>query len=213
MTNEDGKRKIVDTALQMFNQRGCKGVTMDDIAQELHISKRTLYETFANKEELLAECLMGVHDEIEAMHHKFFDKADEPWLVALYMLRVNACFSHQYHKLIEDAERYYPEIHDRFFKIQTSAFRTMVERGMHYAQEKHYLREGVDIQLSVDFICDLVQRHRFSEFSDSAEYARRIKDIGFTYVRGMMTLDTIRRYEEHEADYGQMFRETDTENL
>ena len=56
----------------------------------------------------------------------------------------------------------------------------MVERGMLYAQQKNYLREGVDIQLSADFICDLVQRHRFSEFSDSNEYARRIKDIGFT---------------------------------
>lgn len=209
MANEENKKKIVDTALQMFNNRGCKGVTMDDIAQELHISKRTLYETFANKEELLAECLMGVHDEIDAKHHKFFAKADEPLLVALYMMRVNAGFTHKYQKVIDDAERYYPEIHDRFFKIQTSGFRTMVERGMIYAKEKNYLREGVDIQQAADFICDLVQRHRFSEFSNSAEYARRIKDIGFTYVRGMMTIDTIRRYEEHEAEYGQLFNESD----
>lgn len=205
MTTEENREKIVDTALQMFNSRGCKGVTMDDIAQELHISKRTLYETFANKEELLAECLMRVHDEVDAMHHKFFAKADEPLLVALYMMRVNAGFTHRYQKVIEDAERYYPEIHDRFFKIHTSVFRSMVEHGMKYAQENNYLREGVDIQLSTDFICDLVQRHRFSEFSDSTEYARRIKDIGFTYVRGMMTIDTIKRYEEHESEYGQLF--------
>ncbi len=209
MATEENKKKIVDTALQMFNNRGCKGVTMDDIAQELHISKRTLYETFANKEELLAECLMGVHDEIEAMHHKFFAKADEPLLVALYMMRVNAGFTHRYQKVIEDAERYYPEIHDRFFKIQTSGFRSMIERGMVYAKEKNYLRDGVDIKLAADFICDLVQQHRFSEFSDSTEYARRIKDIGFTYVRGMMTIETIRRYEEHEAEYGLLINEMD----
>ena len=207
MANEENRKKIVDTALQMFNSRGCKGVTMDDIAQELHISKRTLYETFANKEELLAECLTGVHDEIETLHRNFFSKADEPLLVALYMMRVNAGFTHKYLKVIEDAERYYPEIHDRFFKIQTSGFRSMVERGMLYAQEKNYLREGVDIQLSADFICDLVQRHRFSEFSDSKDYARRIKDIGFTYVRGMMTIETIRRYEEHEQEYEQLINE------
>lgn len=205
MANEDYKKKIVETALQMFNSRGCKGVTMDDIAQELHISKRTLYETFANKEELLAECVMGMHEEVEAMHRNFFEKVDEPLLVALYMMRVNAGFTYKYQKVIEDAERYYPEIHDRFFKIYTSAFRTMVERGILYAREKNYLREGVDIQLAADFICDLVQRHRLSEFVDSTEYARRITDICFTYVRGMMTLDTIRRYEEHESLYGQLF--------
>ncbi len=209
MTNEENKKKIIETALQMFNNRGCKGVTMDDIAQGMHISKRTLYETFSNKEELLAECLMELHEEIETLHHKFFAKADEPLLVALYMMRVNAGFSHKYLKVIDDAERYYPEIHDRFFKIQTAGFRSMVERGMMYAKDNNYLREGVDIQLSADFICDLVQRHRFSEFSDSTEYARRIKDIGFTYVRGMMTIDTIRRYEEHEVEYGQLFNEID----
>lgn len=209
MSIEENRKKIVDTALQMFNNRGCKGVTMDDIAQELHISKRTLYETFSNKEELLAECLMGVHDEIDALHHNFFAKADEPLLVALYMMRVNAGFTHRYQKVIDDAERYYPEIHDRFFKIHTSGFRTMVERGILYAKEKNYLREGIDIQLAANFICDLVQRHRFSEFSDSAEYARQINDIGFTFVRGMMTIDTIRRYEEHESEYGQLFNEMD----
>ena len=209
MATEDNKDKIIETALQMFNTRGCKGVTMDDIAQALHMSKRTLYETFANKEELLAECLMGIHNEIDSLHHQFFAKADEPLLVALYMMRINAGFTHKYQKVIDDAERYYPEIHDRFFKIQTSEFRSMVEHGMLYAQEKNYLRDGIDIQLAADFICDIVQRHRFSEFSDSTEYARRIKDIGFTYVRGMMTIDTIRRYEEHETEYMKLFNEMD----
>lgn len=207
MANEDHKKKIVDTALQMFNSRGCKGVTMDDIAQELHISKRTLYETFANKEELLSECVMSMHEEVEAMHRNFFEKVDEPLLVALYMMRVNASFSYKYQKVIEDAERYYPEIHDRFFKIHTSAFHTMVEHGIMYAKERNYLRDGVDIQLATDFICDLVQRHRLSDFENSMQYARRIKDIGFTYVRGMMTIDTIRRYEDHESEYGQLFNE------
>lgn len=207
MNNEELKRKIVDTSLQMFNSRGCKGVTMDDIAQELHMSKRTLYETFANKEELLSDCVVSMHEEVEAMHRNFFEKVDEPLLVALYMMRVNAGFSYKYQKVIEDVERYYPEIHDRFFKIHTSSFRTMVEHGILYAKEKNYLREGVDIQLATDFICDLVQRRRLCEYGNSTEYARRIKDIGFTYVRGMMTIDSIRRYEEHEAEYGQLFNE------
>lgn len=207
MANLDQKKKIIETALQMFNSRGCKGVTMDDIAQELHISKRTLYETFANKEELLSYCEMSMHEEVETMHRNFFNKVDEPLLVALYMMRVNAVFSYKYQKVIEDVERYYPEIHDRFFKIHTSSFRTMVEHGILYAKEKNYLREGVDVQLATDFICDLVQRHRLSDFDNSAQHARRIKDIGFTYVRGMMTIDFIRRYEEHEAEYGQLFTE------
>ena len=112
MGTEDNKEKIVETALQLFNTRGCKGVTMDDIATSMHISKRTLYETFANKEELLSECLMRVHDEIESLHHQIFHKVDEPLLVAMYMIRANAIVNHNYHHLIEDSERCYPEIHN-----------------------------------------------------------------------------------------------------
>lgn len=70
MANEENKVKIVETALQMFNERGCRGVTMDDIAQALHMSKRTLYETFANKEELLTECLMLVQNRTNERHRK-----------------------------------------------------------------------------------------------------------------------------------------------
>ena len=115
MASEDNKRRIVETASQLFNSRGLRGVTMDDIANTLHISKRTLYETFANKEELLAECLMMVHDEIEEHHKRIYLKVDEPLLVALYMIRVNAMSNHSYHHLIDESERYYPDIHDRFF--------------------------------------------------------------------------------------------------
>lgn len=47
---------IVSTALQMFLTDGIDSVRMDDIASELSISKRTLYEFFSSKENLLLEC-------------------------------------------------------------------------------------------------------------------------------------------------------------
>lgn len=45
--------KILSVAWNMFITRGLKAVRMDDIANELSISKRTLYEIFPNKEELI----------------------------------------------------------------------------------------------------------------------------------------------------------------
>lgn len=47
--------RIVETAMEAFSQRGIRAVKMDDIAQELGISKRTLYELYDNKEDLLCE--------------------------------------------------------------------------------------------------------------------------------------------------------------
>ena len=44
---------IIDRATQMFVSQGIKSVRMDDIAQSLGVSKRTLYEMFGDKEELI----------------------------------------------------------------------------------------------------------------------------------------------------------------
>lgn len=201
MATVETREKIIETALQMFSSRGCKGVTMDDIAQAMHISKRTLYETFANKEELLAECLMRVHDEINAMHRQAHCKVDEPLLVAMYMLRANAFSNHRYHRLLEEAERYYPEIYDRFFKLHTEALRSMLQHGMDYVRQHNYLRQDADVEVAIDFFCELFQQHRMSEMADPQAYARKLNEICFTYLRGMMTADTIERYEKREPQF------------
>lgn len=47
------KEHIVEQAMRMFVAQGIKAVRMDDIAQQLGVSKRTLYELFGDKEGLL----------------------------------------------------------------------------------------------------------------------------------------------------------------
>lgn len=191
----------------MFNSRGCRGVTMDDIAQTLHISKRTLYETFSNKEELLADCLMQVHDRLNDLHRQAHRKVDEPLLVALYMLRMGADTNHRYRRLLEEAERYYPEIHDRFFKLHTSSLHTMLQQGMEYVRQHNYLRPDADTEIAVDFLCTLIQRHRLSDVDNPQAYSRRLNEICFTYIRGLMTTETIKRYEEAEPRFRQIMEE------
>lgn len=59
------KYRILRTAMPMFKQKGIKAVRMDDIAARLSISKRTLYEIYANKEDLLLECVRLDSDEFQ----------------------------------------------------------------------------------------------------------------------------------------------------
>lgn len=47
--------RILETAMTLFRKHGIRQVKMDDIAATLGISKRTLYELYANKEKLLLE--------------------------------------------------------------------------------------------------------------------------------------------------------------
>ena len=55
---------IVETAHKLFIERGIKDVKMDDIAAELSISKRTIYELFNDKEQLLHEVLNFQHEKM-----------------------------------------------------------------------------------------------------------------------------------------------------
>ncbi len=55
------KHKIIHEAAEQFMLYGVKSVTMDDIAASMGMSKRTIYEHFTNKKELLAEVVDHLH--------------------------------------------------------------------------------------------------------------------------------------------------------
>lgn len=62
------KQRIITTSMTEFSTKGVKAVKMDDIAQKMGISKRTLYEIYDNKEQLLYE---GVKAHYEAREKQF----------------------------------------------------------------------------------------------------------------------------------------------
>lgn len=55
--------KIIAYAMKEFYQRGVKAVKMDEISRGLHVSKRTVYEIFGDKEELLLAGLKQQQEE------------------------------------------------------------------------------------------------------------------------------------------------------
>jgi len=54
------REAIVGAAERLFLKRGFGGVSMDDLAEEAGVARRTLYNQFASKEEILREMLSGV---------------------------------------------------------------------------------------------------------------------------------------------------------
>lgn len=54
---EEMKSRIIGFSMNAFYNQGIRNVTMDDIAHQLSMSKRTLYQLFVDKEDLLLTCL------------------------------------------------------------------------------------------------------------------------------------------------------------
>lgn len=55
--SDEIKQCIVEKAQKLFYQYGIRSITMDFIASELGMSKRTLYENFKNKDSLIVACM------------------------------------------------------------------------------------------------------------------------------------------------------------
>ena len=63
----DQKERIIEQAMHMFVSQGIKSVRMDDIAQQLGVSKRTLYELFGDKEGLFSALVAPVAGALKEM--------------------------------------------------------------------------------------------------------------------------------------------------
>lgn len=58
---EPTRKRILEGAYKLFRRQGYNRVTMDDIARESALTKRTLYHHFTSKDELLAKVLEDQH--------------------------------------------------------------------------------------------------------------------------------------------------------
>lgn len=65
------REKILKISMEEFKSKGIRAVKMDDIAALLGISKRTLYEIYSNKEELLLECVKFQEEQYDAYMASF----------------------------------------------------------------------------------------------------------------------------------------------
>ena len=83
---ESPRERILHYAVDQFRRKGVRGVRMDDMALGLGISKRTLYEMFGNKENLLLESMKYKSREYEARYQQFAQEALSP--VEIYVQAV-----------------------------------------------------------------------------------------------------------------------------
>ncbi len=180
------KGKILVTAMSLFKREGIKRVKMDDIAQALSISKRTLYETYENKEQLLCEGVIYEHQLRQEQLRQFTEQAENEIEVVMEFIRqeivllggINPLFFSElakYKRVVEllNEEHEQKRLHSMEF----------VKRGV----EKGYFRSDINYDI-VTKMSDAVVQHvmmtRMYEEYPLSEIFRNHVDILF---RGICT--------------------------
>nr|MDQ3625420.1 TetR/AcrR family transcriptional regulator [Verrucomicrobiota bacterium] len=80
------EQRIVSEARRHFLAHGFRGVTMDDLAAELGMSKKTLYAHFASKGAVLAAVIEDKLRTVEADLHRITSERSSDFLAALRQL-------------------------------------------------------------------------------------------------------------------------------
>lgn len=83
---QDVKEKVIRTTAQLITQYGIRHVRVDEIAQNLGISKRTLYELFHDKTELVNCCLENIKCQLRNRITSYLQKENRNPLQNIFWL-------------------------------------------------------------------------------------------------------------------------------
>lgn len=180
-------RHIVETAMTLFVKEGIKPVTMDRIAKELSISKRTLYEIFKDKETLLIE---GIR-RYRAMMYKRI-KAEEMQTFNVLELLLLA-YQHKMDELRFITPRFYKDLkkyprvveylrlqHESEFAGSVAFLQKGVEQGL-FRPDVNYEVIWRVLGVQIQFVLD-------SELTRDMPLTEIFHSIVLVCVRGFSTL-------------------------
>lgn len=196
----DPKKKILNDAEQLFLRYGVRSVTMDDVARDASMSKKTLYQYFDNKDKLVSEVtllhLNKEKKEFEEIEKLAQDAIHEIHLVALC---VRKHINNMNPTLLNDIKKYHSEAWNYYMEFKNGAILGYIERNIKRGIEEGYFRGGINPHIiatmrveQVQFLFDtkIFPSSRF----DFAEVQNQVLDH---FIYGLLTEEGRIKYEEH----------------
>ncbi len=143
--------EIITNSIKLFNSSGCK-FSMQELANELKISKKTLYKFFSSKEEILTYIINESFDEVHEKQHEIYksDLSIEKKLREILTTSFNRQDSINMQKT-KEINKYYPELY-KIIELRYCEEWNLVE---------NLLIEGKDKEIfeywSLSYIIDLLK--------------------------------------------------------
>ncbi|MBQ21853.1 MAG: TetR family transcriptional regulator [Flavobacteriales bacterium] len=143
------KKKIILKAINLFFSLGFKSVTMDDLAQSMSISKKTIYQFFKNKNQLISSCTESIQKQLVETFKEIRKNADNP-IVELFEIKKEAM------KIIGNTEtalqfqlqKFYPEIYEEIKNREFNLFKDNIQKSLKRGIKSEYFRK----EINIDFV-------------------------------------------------------------
>ena len=198
--DSEKQKQIIQGAFKMFYKYGIRSISMDDICRELCMSKKTVYQYFKNKEELVGN---GLDEETikescqyTYIHENFPNPIDALLEVSKLTCQLLADINPNF---IYDLKKYYPDIYKNYIDhTRTHVFNKIREnilRGIEAGLYRTDLSVDLISRLYVQKLEDIMDAE-FNIPKEKAAITKVFKVMFENHIRGISTAKGVKYFEE-----------------
>ncbi len=199
----DTLTKILSASIELFRQYGFKTITMDDIARRAGISKKTLYQQFANKQEVVSEAVTWYKTKICDSCDAVMNESENAIEGMVRVMGVFDQINRQMNPMVMlELERFYPEGYKRFkdslLDHDVVSIQTNILRGI----EEGFYRPEINPEFMARFRMEmsLLMFHP-NLLSDRYDLQLVAHEISEHFLYGIMTPKGEKLYQKYKEKY------------
>ncbi len=186
----DYRQRITEEAANMFRKYGIRAVTMDMLSSQLGMSKRTIYEIFRDKDELLTGVLRWMSEKQKQLIKKVFAESEN---VIAGIFRFFELMDEHYSKMSPafklDIEKYHYDIirklRDTDELPYNSDYAEMIKRGI----EEGVFRSDINVAITNKCVYEVIRMSVTKDNNEGEEKDRKdvFRHFYINYLRGIST--------------------------
>ena len=196
------KDRILKSAELLFLRLGIKSVTMDDIANELGISKKTIYLHFTDKDQIVNEVITSALErekmEAEVIYKKAKNPIDEIFLSTNKMYEM---FENINPVMLFDLQKYHPAAWDKYLAFKIN-FLNIVKRNLFDGISQKLYRSDVDIEIMAKLRVESVDLAFNMKVFPPKNFKLITVEIHFIdhFIRGIVSPTGLEIYEKYKQE-------------
>ena len=138
--------RIIKGATELFYRFGIRSITMDDVARHLAMSKKTLYQYFEDKNDMVMKCCTHDMMNTECMFKNISNgTTDAIGELIQFMKHMESMFTRMNPNMIYDMQKYHPEVWKRFRQFKDQNIMAMIEANLQKGIEQKLYRKDINI--------------------------------------------------------------------
>lgn len=199
MENRD---RIIEGAAELFRTYGIRSMTMDSLATNLGMSKRTIYEVFSDKDELLMAVLTKMATEQKDMIKRVLEESENSIVAIFRMLEINKDnFQSMSLAFQADLKKYHLDVlmkkSDKSDMPDYRNHQQVIEEGI----KEGLFRNDINPDLANRCLYNLGRSIMDDDLFPFEKFSRRdvIRNIFINYLRGISTRRGLELIEKLEA--------------